>query len=163
MTTETRYPFRYSKTRKAVLAGITEGLTDREIAARLGTMGISISFQAVSQWRLKNTDQIQAVVQHIERDIEAYAVGHKVNRIATLDKLATRLESKLDAEDVTYHEETRHGSKIHAHPAVSELRQTLAQAALERDQLPRAGITVNNQNVVIVKQVRLEGEGNPEL
>lgn len=144
-----------------MLAAITEGLTDREIAERLEGMGIRVSFQAINKWRKANLDAVGSVVAAVERDIEQFAVGHKVNRIATLDKIATRLEAKLDEEDVTYHEETRHGSKIHAHPAVSELRATLQQAALERDQLPRAGITVNNQNVVIVRQV--ENGENPAL
>lgn len=145
-----------------VLAAITEGLSDEQISQRLAAAGIKMSQPAISKWRRKNPEQIQAVVERIEKDIEDYAVGHKVNRIATLDKLAAGLEAALDQHGYVYSEETRHSVRYHANPAAAELRATLKDAALERDQLPRAGITIANQNVVIVKQVTTE-DANPEL
>lgn len=139
-----------------ILNRVLQGKSDTEIAAELG-----VDRSAIGHWRRRNSDVVKPAIENQERAIETYSVSRKANRIAKLDEMATNLDADLQKTGYTYREETRHGEKIHAHPAASELRATLQQAALEMDQLPRAGITVNNQNVVIVKQVH--GGGNTEL
>ncbi len=143
-----------------ILNLVLQGKSDREIAETLG-----VDRKAIWHWRRRNADVVVPAVQAQEQAIESYAISRKANRIAKLDNMAQRLDEDLSETGYTYTEETRHGKKIHAHPAASELRATLQQAALELDQLPRAGVTVNNQNVVIVRQVSgpPTEAGNPEL
>lgn len=138
---------------------IGEGKTDEQIATALG-----VSRSAVVRYKARNRAEIDAYLESIAAAVEDYAIASKVQRIADYDNLRTLLTAAVESGGATYIEETRHGSKRHLNPAVPELRATLQQAALELDQLPRAGITVNNQNVVIVKQVSTEsGSANPEL
>lgn len=136
---------------------VLQGMTDRQIAAEMG-----VASSSVTRWRHRNQDIVDSAMANVERAVEEYAVARKAWRIAKLDDMAAQLDADLQDAGYTYREQTRHGEKIHAHPAASELRQTLQQAALEMDQLPRAGITIANQNVVIVKQVTTE-DANPEL
>ena len=159
MASDTRYPLRRSKARKTVLAAITEGLSDAQIAARLDSQGIKVSPQAITKWRHRNQVEIESTVATIEREVTDYAIAHKVNRIADYESLRQQYLAALAAEGALWSEDTRYGRKLHLNPVAVELRAVNKAAAEELDQLPRAGVTVNNQNVVIVKTVSgSEGE-----
>lgn len=125
-----------------------EGHTDESIGQQLG-----VEQSSITRFRQRHSDTIEAMRIAFEAEAEQFIIAHKVQRIADYDGLRTELKKEIDDNGVAWTEETRYGSKRHLSAAVPELRATLQQAALEMDQLPRAGITVNNQNVVIIKQV----------
>jgi hypothetical protein len=134
-----------------------DGQTDEQIAQRMG-----VDQSSIYRFRVRNAELIESMRAAFESEAADYVVASKVQRIADYDQLRTLLTAEIQQRGAAYDEETRHGSKRHLNPAVPELRATLQQAALEMDQLPRAGITIANQNVVIVKQVTTE-DPNPEL
>lgn len=155
---ETRFPLDRPGTKERVARMVLDGLTDEAIAAQFG-----VNRSSVARFRYRWQEQLDTAKQNQERALAEYNISRKGWRISRLNAMAEQLDSDL-ADGYTYAEATRHGQKIHAHPAAAELRATLQQAALEMDQLPRAGITVNNAVQVIVKQVSTEsGQTNPEL
>lgn len=135
-----------------------EGLTDEAIGLKLG-----VEQSSITRFRQRHAETIESMRAAFEAEAADYVVSSKVQRIADYDELRTRLKTEIAERGVAWDEETRYGSKRHLSAAVPELRATLQQAALEMDQLPRAGVTVNNQNVVIVKQVSGPEGGNPAL
>lgn len=137
---------------------VLDGFTDQAIADAVG-----VNRASVTRFRQRNQIQLEELRQNQDRALEDFYISRKAWRIQKLEEMASGLDAELSTDGYTYREPTRHGERIHAHPAAQELRATLKQAAEELDQLPRAGVTVNNQNVVIVKQVTSGGEGNPEL
>jgi hypothetical protein len=141
------------RTRQQVIRWVAEGKSDAWIASETG-------MQRSSVWRFRGRyqTQIDAYISKIETRLEDLAISRKAVRVADLDQMRTLLKSEVE-RGVAWEETTRHGTKRHLNAAVTELRATLKQAAEELDQLPRAGITVQNQNVVIVKHV----EGAAEL
>lgn len=144
--------------KRRIIRLILDGKTDDQIAAAMG-----VHFTSIWRFRQRHTDEIAELVARIESEAADYQVAHKVQRIADYDDLRTLLTTEIQERGVAWDEETRHGTKRHLSAAVDALLRTNKQAAEELDQLPRAGVTVNNQNVVIVKQVTSGGEGNPEL
>jgi len=131
-----------------VLALVLEGESDSQIAEWFGT-----SREAVGQFKDRHRNDIAAIRSEVARQVSDFAIASKVARLADYDLMRTKLLARIEADDPLWLEETRHGAKLHMHPLYQELRSVDKQAAEELDQLPRAGITVNNQNVVIVKQV----------
>lgn len=136
---------------------IGEGKTDQEIADTLG-----VSRSAVVRFQSRNRAEIDAYLDTLTTALEQFAIADKRNRMADYQFLRDNLRRDLEENGIAWNEETRYGSKRHLSAAATELRATNQQAALEMDQLPRAGITIANQNVVIVKQVTTE-DANPEL
>ena len=134
-----------------------EGLSDDAIGRQFG-----VDQSSITRFRQRHAATIESMRAAFESEAADYVVASKVQRIADYDQLRTLLQAEIQERGIAWDEETRHGIKRHLSAAVPELRATLQQAALEMDQLPRAGITIANQNVVIVKQVTTE-DANPEL
>lgn len=149
-----RKPLEQTRTRNQVIRWLAEGRSNSWIAEQTGMVESSV-------WRFKQRYQIRidALVQKISQRVEDLAIAQKANRIGKLDWMASQLEQELTVNGIAWDEQTRYGSKRRISGAATELRMTLRQAAEELDQLPRAGVTVHNQNVVIVKHV----EGAAEL
>lgn len=163
LETQPRFPLRSPEVQASIAGWYIEGLTQDQMVSRLAAeYGIEVTQQAVSYLLSHPEERMTRQMQRALDKVTDFAIADKTHRVRKLDRLATRLEERLEKQGVTYTERTREHRKIHAHPAVQALQSVLKQAAEELDQLPRAGITVNNQNVVIVKQV-VSDSGNPEL
>jgi transposase len=139
--------------RKAIKL-LAQGLSNAAVAQEMG-----VHRSSVVRFTQRYRGEIGEAIERYTRTLEDYAIADKLERIADLDSLRTMAQSELRKNGYAWDEETRYGTKRHVSGAVTELRMTLRQAAEELDQLPRAGVTVHNQNVVIVKHV----EGAAEL
>lgn len=133
---------------KKILAMVLEGKSNPEIASVIGC-----DQSAIWHWRRRHSSEIEVAMERAAMEVQDYAIASKAERVATLDWLATAMKAELRDNGIAWVEETRYGSKRRISGAATELRMALRQAAEELDQLPRAGVTVNNQNVVIVKTV----------
>lgn len=150
----THYDLEKPAMQARVVGMIASGLKDQAIAEKVSTPTRSFSRQAIHSFRKRHSDLIEPVVGEIVRQISGNAIADKVNRVAELQQLYDATCEYLAAEGLVAVEDTRHGHRrTYRGDAVRTAAALLRQAAEELDQLPRAGITVNNQNVVIVKQV----------
>lgn len=149
-----RHPFK-----RRIFKLLMEGQTDEQVATQFGVHETSIL-----RFRDRHKDEIAELVARFEAETADYPIAAKVNRVADYDQLREMLNAEIAETGVTWDEATRYGTKRRVSGAVDALLRTNQQAALELDQLPRAGITVNNQNVVIVKTVATTtGKPHPEL
>lgn len=144
------------RNKRQILRLIADGKTNQEIADRLG-----IDQSTVYRFKERHADEIAELLERIEAETSDYAIAHKVQRVADLDYLRTEWVKELRERGMVWDEDTRHGTKRHVSGAAVELRAVLKQAAEELDQLPRAGVNITNQNLVVVRQI--EGGDNPAL
>lgn len=142
--------------KRKVLRMVLDGKTDEEVAAVMG-----VHQSSIYRFRERHASEIEELVARFEAEASDYLIADKVTRIADYDEMRSVLR-RIALAEPEVEEPTRYGVKKRVNSAFERWQSVDDQAARELDQLPRAGVTVNNQNVVIVKQV-VAGEGNPEL
>ena len=142
------------KVRAVVNGLIAEGVTDAEIARRIG-----VSRQAVTAYKHKHPDLVAPVVDEIVRQVTDYAIANKVNRIAELQHLFELTRQEVDEYGITAVEtrtetdgdkETVIVTRDYRSGLVKEARGILRQVAEELAQLPRPETNVNIDNRQII-------------
>lgn len=134
--------------KRKIIRMVLDGKVDEDIARVMGVHETSIW-----RFRQRHAEEIADLVERIEAETADYQVSRKVERIADYDELRSMALAEIRENGIAWEEETRYGRKRHVSAVADLLLRTDKQAAEELDQLPRAGINITNQNVVIVKQV----------
>ena len=99
--TKSKKPLERPQTRKKVEAWIVEGLTNSEIARRVG-----VHHSAVAKFRHRHAASITPVIAEIERQITDAAIADKVRRILDADADYQKLGQVIEARatDTRYDE-----------------------------------------------------------
>lgn len=140
--TKSKKPLERPSVRKQVEGWIVEGLPNTEIARRLG-----LHHSAIAKFRKRHEAEVTALVAEVERQIIDYAIASKVNRIADLDNLRNMAILELRQSGYAWDEISKNGVKRKVSGAVSDLKDTLKQAAEELGQLPRPADQAINVNI----------------
>ena len=133
--------------RKKVEALIVQGLSDGAIARQLG-----YSRQAITGFRHRHAEEVQAVIAEVERQITDYAIAHKVNRIAGLQALADKVEAYINdrglvERTVTTTEQAEIVRERFAREVAAELRAIYRDAAEELSDIARPPtVVITNDN-----------------
>lgn len=140
------------KTRAKVIAWLLEGKSPTEIAGLVTTKSQPVTHQAICAFRKRHADELAPLVAEVERQIEDYAIAHKVNRIAGLDALAQKVQAWIDERGLLERSVvTTDNAEIvrerFAREVSAELRAIYRSAAEELAQLPRPAEAAVNVNV----------------
>lgn len=151
MANRTR-PLEKPATRAKAISLIIEGLSDAEVAAALSDKRVSVTRQAITQFRHRHAAEIAPVVEQVEKQITDYAIAQKVNRIAGLQALADRVHSVIDdrglvERTVTSGKDWESVRERFARELPAELRAIYKAAAEEMGDLPRPADQSINVNV----------------
>ena len=164
--------------RAKVRALVLEGLTDRAIAKRVG-----VDHSNVTRWRARHAAELHSLTAKIERKIEGAAISKVVSRVWDAQGDYDRLGGVIDArsKDDRY-DEPGYATGVMVHQVksvaagdnaqlvdeykvdtalVAERRMLRRAVAEELDQLPRAGVVINDNRIQLV-QVRYVIGGEQE-
>ena len=164
-------PLERTKIRADVEAWILEGVTDAEIARRVG-----VHRSAIGYFRKRHAAELASHIAAVERRIEDAAIADKVQRILDADSDYQRLGQVIAARasDTRYEEPGyKTGTMVHQYRMVgggknarlvdeykvdaaliAERRALRRQVAEELDQLPRSTTNVNiDARSIVVRYV----------
>jgi hypothetical protein len=147
--------------RPEVVAVLATGTQPADVA-RLYNVAVS----TVTRFAEKYAEPIAAMRAEVIRQVEDYAIAHKVNRVAALDKLYTDIDAWIEEHSLTertvrWDEDGNEVGEVlrFRSDAVNALRGVLKDAATELGQLPRPD---NNTTVNVGILVRQLAGYNPE-
>lgn len=117
---------------------------------------------AVTRFEDRHAEDIEAMRVEIEREVSQFAIAHKVNRIAMLQRLADDVTAYLDDRGLMERSvtTTKDGAEIvrerFAREVAAELRAILKDAAIEVGQRDGEGegdkgISIRDSQVLIVR------------
>jgi hypothetical protein len=138
-----------------VVAIIAGGDRPSDIARLYG-----VAPSSITRFTERHADAIDAMRTEIVRQVEDYAIAHKVNRVATLQRLMDDVTAHLDARGlmevstVTKPDGTTIERERFAREVSAELRAILKDAALEMGQIPSGnggGIEIKDSQVIITR------------
>jgi len=132
-----------------VVAIIAGGDRPSDIARLYG-----VAPSSITRFTERHAAAIAAMRTEVIKQVEDYAIAHKVNRVAALDKLYTDIGAWIAENSLT---ETTYGeggtTRRFRADAVNALRGVLKDAATELGQLPRPDVH-NTVNVgILVRQL----------
>lgn len=181
MANRTR-PLEKPATRAKAISLIIEGLSDAEVAAALSDKRVSVTRQAITQFRHRHAAEIAPVVEEIVKQTTDYAIASKVKRVAALDDRWQRMVALINARatDTRYSDEPGYetGLMVHQLKAVgkgddfqlvdlyvtdngllAEMRATERAAAEELDQMPRGKEDGNTRETFVLIRERIIERG----
>lgn len=154
------YKHTLERNQDKVIRLVLDGLSDAQVAERMSTRGVTVTRQAVTQFRRRHADKLTTVKAEVIKAVQDYAIADKVYRIGVLDKLASLMVAEVDAKGIMLTETTfsKEGEKTYESrelhdKLVKEIRGVLKDAADELGQIPKAAPEVNVNVGLLVRYV----------
>lgn len=167
-------PLERPKVKAKVLAMMVDGMTDKEIADALSTTRTPVTRQSVNRFRIRHADEIAPALQELQERTVDLALSMREDRVRERAWLYGLAKREAEEHGVVVVERTEERddddeSKVRIIETrdfrtgmVKEMRGLLHDIAEELDQLPRAGLTVQDNRVQIVVR-RYDGFEPEEL
>lgn len=148
------YPLKAS--RESVLTDLVSGKSAAEIARKYG-----VSIEAVQRYQNRHQHEIEPMRQAVLDSVKEHAIAEKRWRIGELQSLYDAVDAHQQENglrEVTRRYDSRTGELLgetysFAGEVVREKRAILKDAAAELDQLPRAGVNVDNRVQILIREV----------